>query len=560
MIKTLESLPNDPKQLQYMYLELQEHLLRKEESITLRDQQLLNLNKDLENQKQSLRAKEETIAYLLEQLALLRSKRFQSQSEQLKYIQGQLFDEAELEVAIREMEESLAELQPAVSRQPNPESPAKKETPRRKPLPAHLKRIEIVIDVSPEDKQMMADDWELIGYEESEQLAVQQRQHYVKRYKRAKYVRKKSVAANNASTCGIKVAPAPQVILPRALADASLLADVLTSKFVDAVSFYRTEKALQRDGIDIGYSTLCQWPILLEEQLAPLKRLMMEGLQASPLWHLDETTLQVLNEPGRKAQQKSYLWAIRAGPPERPIVLFHYHPRRNYEALAAWLAPALDGFEGVMVTDEHKPYNRLRQEHPAIRGHGGCWAHCRRKFADAAKGRRDGSEAHKMLTLIALLYRLDDRLAHLEGDAKTAARAELVAPHLEKIKAYLDQLEPTFPRSGLMHNAIYYVQNNWGKLTTFLDHPVMPLDNNPIERAIRPFTLGRRNWLFAGSPKGASASAFIYSLIESAKANGWEPRAYLQELFERYPEARTDEERRALLPMNLKPTVAVGLG
>jgi transposase len=560
MVKTLDPLLSDPNVLQDMYLKLQEQVVLKEEQIALSDQQLLDLNKELKHKEQSLRAKDETISHLLEQLALLRSKRFQSQSEQLKHLQGQLFDEAELEVAIREVEETLAEIQTTSPRPCNNDLPTKKEKPRRKPLPAHLKRIEIVIDVSPEDKQMMADDWVLIGYEESEQLAVQQRQHYVKRYKCAKYVRKEEAANLEPTSCGIKVAPAPRVMLPRALADGSLLADVLTSKFVDAVSFYRTEKALQRDGIDIGYSTLCQWPIQLVERLEPLKSLMMESLQTSPLWHLDETTLQVLNEPGREARQKSHLWAIRAGPANQPVVLFHYHPRRHYEALESWLAPALDKFAGVMVTDEHKPYNRLRDEHPSIQGHGGCWAHCRRKFADAAKGRKDHSEAHKMLILIAALYRLESGLSHLEGDAKTAARAELVAPQLEKIKLYLDKLAPKYPRANLMHKAIYYAQNNWGKLTAFLDHPVMPLDNNPIERAIRPFTLGRRNWLFAGSPRGASASAFIYSLVETAKANGWEPRAYLQVLFERYPQACNDDERRALLPMNLKPTVAMGLG
>jgi transposase len=127
-------------------------------------------------------------------------------------------------------------------------------------------------------------------------------------------------------------------------------------------------------------------------------------------------------------------------------------------------------------------------------------------------------------------------------------------PQLDKIKAYLNQLNNRYPKATLMYRAVYYALNNWHKLTAFLDHAVMPLDNNVIERAIRPFALGRRNWLFAGSPRGANASAFIYSLVETAKANGWEPRAYLQTLFEHYPEARNDDERRALLPMNLKPT------
>jgi transposase len=557
MIETLDPLPNDPDVLQKMYLQSQKQLSLKDQHIALRDQQLLDLHKELETKDQSLKARDETIEQLQEQLALLRSKRFQSQSEQLKHIQGQLFDEAELDADIREVEEALAKIQTTGTNKIKKDPAVKKEKPRRKPLPDHLKRVDVVIDVSPEDKQMMADDWVLIGYEESEQLAVQQRQFYVKRFKRAKWVRKNEADKKDDSV-GIKVAPAPCVMLPRAIADASLLADVLTRKFVDAMSFYRTEKALQRDGIDIGYSTLCQWPLQLMERIEPLKDLMMQACQTSPLWHLDETTLQVLQEPGREARQKSYLWAIRAGPPDKPIVLFHYHPRRNYEALESWLAPALVGFTGVMVTDEHKPYNRLMLEYPLIQGHGGCWAHCRRKFTDAAKGRKDNSDAHKVLILIAALYRLDKGLEHLEGDARTAARAEFVAPHLEKIKQYLGKLSVKYPRANLMHKAVYYAQNNWGKLTAFLDHAEMPLDNNPIERAIRPFTLGRRNWLFAGSPRGARASAFIYSLIETAKANGWEPSAYLQALFEQYPHASNDNERRALLPMNLKPKVDIG--
>jgi transposase len=234
--------------------------------------------------------------------------------------------------------------------------------------------------------------------------------------------------------------------------------------------------------------------------------------------------------------------------------MFHYHPRRHYDALQSWLAPALDGFNGVIVTDEHKPYNRLTAEYSSIQGHGGCWAHCRRKFADAAKGRKDNSEAHDVLKMIAMLYRLDKGSSHLEGEARVAARKKLVVPHLDKIKSYLDRLNNRYPKATLMYRAVYYALNNWHKLTAFLDHAVMPLDNNVIERAIRPFALGRRNWLFSGSPRGADASAFIYSLVETAKANGWEPRAYLQTLFERYPEARNDDERRALLPMNLKPT------
>jgi transposase len=330
---------------------------------------------------------------------------------------------------------------------------------------------------------------------------------------------------------------------------------VLCSKFIDALSFYRTEKRLSREGIEIGYSTLCDWPIQLHERLKPLKRLFYQALGQSPLWHLDETTLQVLDEPGRANHSNSYLWGIRAGPPDQPMVLFHYDSRRSFEALEAWLRPCLDDFQGVIVTDEHPPYNILVRKHPQIQAHGGCLAHCRRKFADAAKGRKDSSEAHKVLKIIAMIYAQEGKLAHLNGAALIEARQQFVAPQMQRLKSFLDEIVGRYLNKGAMRTAIGYALNNWHKFTAFLSHPDLPIDNNPMEQAIRPFTLGRKNWLFAGSPRGADASAFIYSLIESAKANDLEPKRYLNELFERYPLAASDEERAALLPWNFKFSV-----
>jgi transposase len=543
---TDKTLPSDITQLRELCLELQSALTEKDKALSEKEQTILN--------------KQATIDYLHEQLSLLRSKRYQRQSEQLKSLQCQLFDEAELEQAIRETEEALAKAQ---AEQPvknqGIEKPTPKNKPRRKPLPDHLKRVEIVIDVSEEDKHRMGDEWVAVGHEVSEQLAVQQREYYVKRYLRVKYVPKQAPQDESAiaqAQCdgGIKVAPRPEVILPKALADASLLADVIASKFVDALSFYRKDKILQREGIHIGYSTLCDWPIQLAQRLEPIEKLLYEQLNRGDLWHLDETTLQVLREPGRDNDTNSYLWAIRAGPPGKPVILFHYHSRRNYEALEQWLSPYVENFSGAIITDEHKPYNLLVQSYDNIQAHGGCWAHLRRKFSDAAKGRRHASEAHTVLAKIAALYKLDKALDGLTGQEKVDARRQKVKPHLEDIKQYLDQLAIQFVSQGLMNTAIHYALNNWHKFTAFIDHAALPLDNNPIERQIRPFTLGRRNWLFSGSPRGAAASAFLYSLIETAKANGWEPKAYLQTLFELYPQAKTEDQRRQLLPMFLNPS------
>lgn len=566
---------NSAALLEQKYRELQaQHALALEraacEAQRLNDQlkqqqlQLIEYQSHIENQQITIQQQrseiatyQSEIAYLQERLNILLSKRYQARSEQLKYIQGQLFDEAELEQEIAETRQALKALykegdKPGQNAQSG--DSADRQKPKRQPLPAHLRRVEIILDVPEEDKQVMGEEWRCIGFESCEQLAVQQREYYVKVIKRKKYVRN-SAETDEAAGAGIRVAPPAKLILPRSLADASLLADVLCSKFIDAMSFYRTERRLRREGIAIGYSTLCDWPIQLHERLKPFKQLFYQALSQSPLWHLDETTVQVLDEPGRDNQKTSYLWAIRAGPPETPIVLFSYHSRRNFEALESWLRPSVENFQGVIVTDEHRVYDILAEKYPQIQAHGGCLAHARRKFADAAKGRKDSSDAHKALKIIALIYAQESKLAHLSGQERIKARQQYVAPHMQRLKAFLDEIAGRYINKGAMKTAVGYALNNWHKFSAFLSHPDLPIDNNPMEQAIRPFTLGRKNWIFAGSPRGADASAFIYSLVETAKANGLEPKHYLKELFERYPLATEDDERSALLPWNLKNSV-----
>ncbi len=525
-----------------------------QESLRQSEARCAQLQAVLQQANAQLEEKQSRIDALEEQLALLRAKRYGRQSEQLSALQGQLFDEAELEQSIRETEQALAAAKGERRQRPAGDSQA--APAKRRALPAHLKRIEIVIDVADEEKRRMGEDWVLIGYDTSEQLAVQERQYFVKHYKRAKYVPKAPAAPSEdalAPSQGIVVAPRPNVILPKTLADASLLAQVITHKFVDALSFYRTINILRREGIDIGYSTLCDWPIQLAERLAPLRGLLLEYAQSARRWHLDETTLQVLDEPGRANHQKSYLWALRAGPPGQEVMLFHYDERRSFEALDDWLSAYIKPFRGVIVTDEHGAYNRFAKVHSGILAHGGCWAHARRRFADAIKGRRDVSDAHAILKKIAELYQREASVEQLEGEAKVQARHAKVKPVLEQIHRAATDMAGRYLNQGLMGEALRYLLNHWDKLTRFLDYADLPLDNNPIEQAIRPFTVGRRNWLFSGSPRGAHASALMYSLVQTAKLNGWEPKHYLQTLFERYPDANNDEQRRALLPMFLKP-------
>lgn len=517
---------------------------------------------------------EDTIEWLKERLNYLLAKRYTHSSEQENALQGNLLEEEELEAQIKETQRQLDEAQEQMDNadaQANnadatdadaakPDAKAtggsgnpfpEKERPKRKPLPAHLRRVIIDVDVSDEKKQAMGDEWEQIGWETSEQLACQDREYYVKQVRRAKYVRK-TPDTQGGNSGGIMVAPTLPVILPRAIADASLLAKIVTGKFVDALSFNRECKVLEREGIQIGYSTLCSYPIQLTERLEGFRQLFYDYAAEQPLWHLDETTLQVLNEPDREARQKSYIWALRAGPPGAEVMIFHYDERRNYEALNNWLERPLLTFKGAIITDEHKPYARLTRETPGIEIRGGCWAHNRRKLTDAIKGRRDGSDAHKLIKDIATLYKLEAKVQSRPFEQRLQWREKLIRPWLDAYKKKVDALVPVYAKTGLMKTALGYTQNNWDALTAFMLHPHLPLDNNPVESSIRPFALGRRNWLYTASARGARASAFMYTLVESAKANGLEPKAYLQALFEHYPLATTVEERRQLLPMFIK--------
>ena len=542
---------------------LQEQLAKQQQRLLERDEQLKEQSAllsehaaQLEHKQLLLDESNEHIAWLEETVALLKAKRFRHSSEKLDALQGQLFDESEMDASINEIKTRLdkereeRKAKHASDKQARAANRKPEERPRRKPLPDHLRRMDIDVDVSSDDKHAMGDDWEFIGWESSEQLACQEREYYVKVIRRAKYVRKQQDPLNKSD--GIKVAPVLPVMLPRAIADASLLAKIITGKFVDALSFNRECKVLDREGVQISYSTLCSYPIQLHERLEPLKALFYEYAAEQSLWHLDETTLQVLQEPGREPRQKSYLWAIRTGPPGKQLVMFHYDERRSYDALSSWLEEPLKNFDGVIITDEHKPYQRLANENSGIKARGGCWAHARRKLVDAVNGRRHTSDAHRLVEHIAELYTLEEKVAHLEGDEKLMQRQLLMGPWLDEFKAKIDDLVPKYLSKGLMKKALFYIQNNWESLTQFMWHADLPLDNNPVENAIRPFTLGRKNWLYSASPRGAHASAFMYSLVESAKACGLEPRAYLQALFERYPQATTVEQRRELLPMFFK--------
>jgi len=253
------------------------------------------------------------------------------------------------------------------------------------------------------------------------------------------------------------------------------------------------------------------------------------------------------------------MWVYRGGPPDRPLVWFQYAETRSGQVPREFLFPGgvpptagTDPPSGLYIlTDGYNAYNALAGE-AGVLGHAACRAHVRGKFVEAAEGRKDSAAAHQMVALIGKLYAVERELRDSSPTERKAGRQSHSKPILEKIKAWLDaKITQVLPK-GLLGKAIGYTLGLWPQLTTFLEDGHIPIDNNVVKNAIRPFVIGRKGWLFAGSPRGAHAGATLYSLIETAKANGLEPRAYLTFLFARLPEAITPEAINALLPQNLK--------
>jgi transposase len=302
-----------------------------------------------------------------------------------------------------------------------------------------------------------------------------------------------------------------------------------SAKYVDGLPLYRQERQLARIGVQLPRSTLAHWMVKAGELVQPLVNLLRDRLLAYDIVCMDETRLQVLKEPGKRAESQSYLWVQRGGPPDHPIVLYDYDPSRSQRVPIR----LLEGFSGYLVTDGYEGYGKVCAEYGLTAA--GCWAHVRRKFDEAIKvqgllgpAKRKGSLAGVAMARIQQLYRIERETKSLPADERQRIRQARAAPLLDEIRAWLDEHLPIVPPRSALGKAMYYAHRQWPKLTVYLADGRLPIDNNLTENAIRPFVVGRKNWLFCDTVAGAHASANLYSLIETAKANGIEPYAYLR--------------------------------
>jgi transposase len=488
---------------------------------------------------------EQHIRILEEQVRLLKAKLFGRKSEKLteeEILQMRLFDEAEDGFEHPSGEERV---DTTVS-----EHTRKKGG--RRPLPESLARVDVEHELSEAERQCACGcTMERFGQEVSEKLDIIPASMKVIRHIRYKYACKNCEGVESKEGA-VKTALMPPQIIPQGIASPGLIAHILIGKFADALPFYRQEKIFARIGVDICRATMCNWAIHVGEQCGKLMDLMWEEIRSGPLINIDETPLQVLKEPGRDNTSKSYMWVFRGGDPDKPVLIYRYDPSRAGDVPMELLCE----YKGYIQTDGYPGYDAIGEKDEII--HLGCWAHVRRKFMDAVKARKKGSKGKKgyadqALTLIRELYAVEKEVnaKGLSMEERREIRQGKSKPLLGKFKDMLDEVLPLTPPQGLLGKAVNYSLNQWDRLEGYTENGLLRPDNNLAENAIRPFVVGRKNWLFSGSPRGANASATIYSLIETAKANELEPYRYLRYLFENLPKSKTEEEYRALLPMNV---------
>jgi len=329
----------------------------------------------------------------------------------------------------------------------------------------------------------------------------------------------------------VVTAPMPAPVLPGSLASPSAVAYVMSQKYVESMPLYRQEQHLARFGIPLSRQTLANWMIQSAERwLSPLYARMRTHLLSQAVLHADETSLQVLHEPGREASNTSFMWLYRTGRDGPPIVLYDYQTTRASKHPVNFLS----GFKGYLHVDGYAGYHALTDVTLV-----GCVAHARRKFTEALAALPKGStavvEAQTGLDYCNKLFAIEREVAGQSTQERFEYRQTHSRPTLESFSAWLKYQAPRVLPKSSFGQAIAYCRNQWDKLTAFLQDGRLELDNNRGERSIKPFVIGRKNWLFCNTPKGAKASATIYSIVETAKENGLNPFLYLQFLFERLP-------------------------
>jgi transposase len=497
---------------------------------------IAEISQDPRRAARRIRHLEAEVAKLEEEKRLARAERFAASAERNEH-QARLFDEAEQAARA----ESSAET-PAESEIETIEVAAHtKRRPVRKPLPADLPRV--VVEHAPTRTHCdCGAELVKIGSKTSEQLEIIPAQVYVVEHRRPSYRCPCCVDAVP------ETAPLPPQPIPKSIAGPGFLAHVAVAKYADGLPLYRQSAMFARLGIEQPRQTLACQMVRCGELIQPLIERFKSHACGYDVLHVDETRVQVLKDPEGPSPSEHWMWVLRGGPPRQPVLLFHYDRSRGSTVPVTLLS----GYHGYLHTDGYAGYGAITRD-PTITGLG-CWAHVRRKFIKAQQALPKGQTSpklHEALSLIGKLYGIERLAKELKPEERYALRQTHATPILTQFKAWLDRQDVN--PQGLLGKAITYTQREWSRLVVYLEDGRLAIDNNIVENAIRPFAIGRKNWLFSDTVAGAKASANLYSLIETAKANGLNEYAYLRYVFTELPKLGANNDPDALLPWNVTP-------
>ena len=537
-------------------------IVSKDSQLKKKDLEIKAKQKEIELRESEIEQKNLEIIQLQEKLATQLHYRFCARTEKSDN-QPNLFDfEDEAFIPSEgEIEASLAG-----------EGPFKEELVKsykrrkcgRKKLSEDLPRREIYLDI-PEEEKHCACGAELVkvGEDRSERLQVIPAQIYVEVIVRPKYACRVCEGSGDEEHPVFRQMPAPKNIIPKSISTPNLLAFIFTQKFCEHNPYYRQSKAFERRLIDISRADMDNWQLKVYEKLKPMEQILMNHIKSGPVMNMDETTVKVLkyeNAEANKNRQKSYMWLACGGPVEQKAVIYRYYESRNPK----FIKPFINGFQGWLQTDEYGGYEAALEEHSKLYPddliiHVACMAHVRRKFFDAVKcGHGFAENAQKAVDYIQKVYFLENRLRekNLSNDEIVEERKKKILPILNEFHDWLVAIQPSVVPEVKFGKAISYALNSWQHILNYIECPYIYLDNSIAERSIKPFVLGRKNWLFAGSEDGARSSCLLFSLIECAKIHNINPEDYLRCIFEQAADTDgwTEDDWKQLLPWNIKIT------
>ncbi|MEQ1789933.1 MAG: IS66 family transposase [Rickettsiales bacterium] len=476
---------------------------------------------------------------LTEMLRIYRYRQFGNKSEKMPLEQLSIFNEAELPKNV----EAIIEADEEIHVTPH----TRKKSPGRKPLPAELPREQRIHDL-PEEEKTCACGEKLthIKDETCEQLDIIPAKVYVIQHVKRKY-------ACRSCEDTIKTARMPAQPIPRSIASPGLLSHVFVSKFEDHLPLHRQEQMLRRIGIDIPRATLCLWVVRGAELFKPMMKLIHKNIIGYDVAYSDETTVQVLKDPNKGVTNKKYMWLFAGGRPDKFAYYYHYHHSRSHDVPLNFF----EGYKGHIHCDGFQGYDALAAKSSDIIL-SGCMYHARRKFFEITKiTRAKEGVAHDVLKFITLLARIEEEIKELSHEDKYRIRLEKAKPVLDDLYAYLSAVHPRVLPKSPLGQAVSYTLNQWPKLTAYLADGRLENSNNRSERAIKPFVIGRKGWMFADSVAGAEAAAVLFSLVETCKHHDIEAYDWFRYVLQKIPLCQSDDEIEALLPFNIDRSLLV---